>query len=127
MGHAAASSSRRNAIPALIRDNRRVVPTGFVHQAQLSTAVDRAVLKLGDQVVRVRHSIGSDTSGEPAIFFRIILPDSAVQEATLADVTGRIATTLFEELRPYENWGLTPYFRFRGDSEQMLRNDPEWA
>jgi hypothetical protein len=89
--------------------------------------VGRAVQKLGDEVVRVRHSIGEDTSGESSIFFRITLSDSAVQEATLADVTGRIATILFEELRPYENWGLIPYFSFRGNSEQVLRNDPEWV
>lgn len=102
-------------------------PTGFVNQAQLANAIAQVVPKLGEEIVRLRHSIGSDTSGEPAIFFRIILPDAAIHEATLADVTGRIATTLFEELRPYENWGLIPYFSFRSNSEQILRNDPDWA
>ena len=102
-------------------------PSGFVNQAQLASAVTQAVRKLGKNVVRVRHSIGTDTSGEPAIFFRIILSDAASREATLADVTGQIATILFEEIRPYENWGLIPYFSFRSKSEQAKRHEPEWA
>ncbi len=81
------------------------VPVGFVYQAQLGESIDHAAQKLGPEVVRVRHSVGTDTSGDGAIFFRIILADWAVSEKTLADVTGRIATTLFEELKPYENWG----------------------
>jgi hypothetical protein len=113
------------------RDNKNVpyIPTGFINQAQLADAVDQAVrkLRLGTEVVRVRHSIGVDTSGEPSIFFRIVLSDAASREATLADVTGNIATVLFDELRPYENWGLIPYFSFRSASEQAIRHEPEWA
>jgi hypothetical protein len=77
--------------------------------------------------VRVRHRVGADTSGEPSIFFRIVLSDSASREETLADVTGDITAILFEELRPYENWGLNPYFSLRSQSEQASRNDPEWT
>jgi hypothetical protein len=102
------------------------VPTRFVNQAQLASAVAQATQKLGRGVVRVRHSIGADTSGEPSIFFRIVLSDEASREATLADVTGHIATVLFDEIRPYE-WGLNPYFSFRSQSEQAMRNEPEWA
>lgn len=104
-----------------------IVPSGIVNQTQLAKDVANAIQKLGNEVVRVRHSVGEDTSGEPSIFFRIILSDAASREDTLADVTGRIATVLFEEIRPYENWGLIPYFSFRSTSEQALRNEPEWA
>jgi len=103
------------------------IPTGFVNQTQLANAITQAIPKLGPGVVRVRHSIGADTSGEPSIFFRIVLSDMASREATLADVTGHIATILFDEIRPYENWGLIPYFSFRSQSEQAMRNEPEWA
>jgi hypothetical protein len=110
------------------RDNGVMyAPTGFVNQAQLATTVGEAASKLGKEVVRVRHTIGADSAGDPAIFFRIVLSDSASREATLADVTGTIATTLFEAIRPYENWGLIPYFSFRSESEQEMRNEPEWA
>jgi hypothetical protein len=113
---------------ALKRDNGLVpVPIGFVYQAQLGHSIEQAAQKLGPEVIRVRHSVGADTSGESAIFFRIILADWAINEKTLADVTGRIATTLFEELKPYENWGLIPYFTFRSNSEQVLQSDPDWV
>lgn len=78
-------------------------------------------------MVRVKHRVGFDSTGEPAIFFHIVLSDAAASEDRLADVTGHIATTLFEELHPHD-WGLIPYFSFRSKSEQDQRkNDPEWA
>jgi hypothetical protein len=95
---------------------------------QLASAVTQATQKLGPEVAYLRHSIGSDTSGEPSIFFRIVLADEASEEATLADVTGKIVSILFDEIRPYENWGLTPYFSFRSKSElQATRDEPEWT
>jgi len=104
-----------------------MVPTGFVHQAQLVSEIAKAIRKLGKEAVRVNYSLGTDSTGESAIFFRIVLTDAASREDKLADVTGRIATILFDEIRPYENWGLLPYFSFRSKSEQERRNDPEWA
>src|SRR5215470_7006053 len=102
------------------------VPVGFVHQAQLDHQITKAVRKLGKDVVRVNYSLGADSTGEPSIFFRIVLTDTASRENELGKVTGRIATILFDELRPHENWGLLPYFTFRSKSEQQTRDDPEW-
>lgn len=103
-----------------------LIPTGFVSRDQLEDAVSRATHKLGNEVVRVRYNVGTDSGGDPAIYFRIVLPDSAIAEGTLADLTGRIADTLSDEVHPYENWGLIPYFNFRGSGEQGSR-DPEWS
>ena len=103
------------------------VPTGYINHTLLANSVAQAVQKLGRDVVRVRHSVGADTSGEPSLFFRIVLTDEASREATLADVTGRITKILFDEIHPYEDWGLTPYFSFRSQSEHAMLNDPKWA
>ena len=104
-----------------------IVPSGFVNQTQLAKEVTKAIRKLGSDAVSVRYSLGADSTGEPAIFFRIVLTDAASKEENLADVSGQIATTLFDHLRPYENWGLLPYFSFRSESEQQNRhNDPDW-
>jgi len=104
------------------------VPTGFVNQAQLEQSIKDAIRSLGSQeVVHVAHSIGYDSTDDPAIFFRIVLTDAASREDGLADVTGRVASALFDSIRPIENWGLTPYFSFRSFSEQRIRNDPEWS
>ena len=103
------------------------VPAGFVHQGQLGREVAKAIRKLGKDVVRVNYSLGEDSTGEPSIDFRIVLTDRASKENRLLAVTQRIVDTLFDELRPHENWGLLPYFSFRSKSEQEERNDPEWA
>lgn len=104
-----------------------VIPSGYVNQKQLASDIERAKQRLGPEVVRVTYSVGADTSGEPSIFFWIVLTDSASDEQTLADVIGQISGILFEELRPYENWGLRPYFSFRSQSEQANRDDLAWA
>lgn len=101
-------------------------PTGFVNQAQFAETVSRAIQKLGPEVVRVRYNVGSDTGGDPAIYFRIVLADWAVHKDTLYDDTEKIANVLTEEVRPYD-CGLIPYFNFRSNSEQILREDPEWG
>jgi hypothetical protein len=104
------------------------VPAAFVNQTQLAQSVNAAMRSLNPQeVVRVANSIGRDSIDDPAIFFRIVLTDSASREDRLADVTGRVASSLFNSIRPVENWGLTPYFSFRSFSEQRMRNDPEWS
>ena len=104
------------------------VPTGFVNQAQPERSVRDAIRSLNSQkVVHVAYSIGHDSTDEPAIFFRIVLTDAASREDGLADVTGRVASTLVDSIRPIENWGFTPYFSFRSSSEQRMRNDPEWS
>jgi hypothetical protein len=104
-----------------------MVPSGFVHQGQLDAEIKSAVGKLGPEAVHVAYNLGADSTGEPSIFFRIVLADAAAREETLTEITGRIATILFDEVRPIENWGLHPYFNFRSQSEQKRRRDPEWA
>ncbi|SPF38764.1 hypothetical protein SBA4_2230016 [Candidatus Sulfopaludibacter sp. SbA4] len=52
-----------------------IYPSGIVNQAQLAEAVEKAKAKLDKNEVRlVRYSIGVDSGGEMAIFFRILLP-----------------------------------------------------
>src|SRR4051812_35510461 len=104
-----------------------MVPSGFVSLTQIDEDVKRAVEKLGPEVVRVRHSVGEDWTGDPSIEFRIVLTDIASREETLDQVTEKIIRSLVDELRPYE-WGLIPYFSFRSQSEQLTRSqDLEWV
>jgi hypothetical protein len=101
------------------------VPIGFVHQAQLQDAVVEASKLLDAREVKdVRFTIGSDADGEPSIFFGILLTPYAVHASRLANVTGRVATTLFDELQPFNRWGLQPYFNFTSDPRHY--NSPGW-
>ena len=94
-----------------------IVPSGYVLQSQLAADVEKAKTKLGPEAIEVSYRLDADSTGEPSIFFRIILADWATAEENLSAVTGRIATTLFKEVRPFENWGLHPYFNFGSSAE----------
>ena len=94
-----------------------IVPSGLVHQAQLAADIERAKTKVGPEAVDVSYRLDEDSTGEPSIFFRIILADWATVEGQLPEVTGRIAATLRDEIHPYENWGLFPYFNYGSEAE----------
>jgi hypothetical protein len=103
------------------------VPTGYVNQAQLGEIIAEAAQHLGPEIVHVAYSLGPDSTGEASLFFRILLADAYIREETISDLTGRITASLFDAVRPLENWGLRPYFNFRSKSEQDRRRDPDWA
>lgn len=102
-----------------------IVPSGFVKQGQIAKRVAAVTRKLAPDVVRIRHSIGSDWSGEPSIFFRIVLSDAASREDRLSKVTARVSAELQKDLKPPE-LGLIPYFDFRSQSEQDEIQEETW-
>lgn len=105
------------------------IPTRYIDTTEVEKAVDQVIKTLGPEVVRVRYNIGEDWTGDPALYFRVVLADSAIDLRNLAnvsEVTNRVSAA-FEQLKPLENWGLFPHFRFRTKSEQDQLNDPVWA
>ena len=102
------------------------VPTGYVNQAQPGDIITEVAQHLRPEFVHIAHRLGPDSTGEPSLFFRILLADAYIHEDTIAELTGRIAGALFDAVRPIENWGLRPYFNFRSRSEQDRRRDPDW-
>ena len=102
--------------------------SGIIHQAHLAEAVERATANLDPSEVRlVRYSIGTDSTGEITIFFRILLSDDASQEERLGDITTRVEAILFDEIKPFDNWGILPDFSFRSESEQHNHYDAAWV
>ena len=117
-----------DSAPGWARDNEDVTPTGFIHQAQLAEAVawaERVLAPLG--VIRIRHTVGEDWSGEPAVYFRVLLSDAASDPARLRDVTRNIEAVIDREVDPLNAWGLFAYFNFRSQSEQAVIQEPAWA
>lgn len=103
-----------------------IVPSGFVHQSQIEKAVHRAQKALADNVVRIRYSIGNDWTGDPSIFFRVVLSDAASRPGNLQKVAQRVKLRLMNEVRSDEI-GFHAYFNFRSESEQAKLNEPAWA
>ncbi len=109
------------------RDNIDVpsVPSGFVHQNQIEKAVQRAQKALTPGVVRIRYSIGNDWTGDPSIFFRVVLSDAASRPSNLQKVAQRVKLRLMNEVRSDE-FGFHAYFNFRSESEQAKLKEPAW-
>jgi hypothetical protein len=86
---------------------------GVVNQEQLGEAVSEVVKLLDTREVRqVRFTLGPDPYGDPSIFFAILLTPYAAHASRLAGITKRVTTTLFDELQPYNRWGLQSYFNY---------------
>jgi hypothetical protein len=76
--------------------------------------------------VRIRYSIKPDSTGDPSLFFRIVLSDEVAGKPKLNEIAQTVALTLMYEVRA-EELGLHSYFNFRSQSEQAKLNEPAWA
>jgi hypothetical protein len=105
------------------------MPISRVHDEEvgdrLTNGLREIERKLQPDVIRVRSSFRDDWSGDPAIFFRIVLSDEAGRTENLADLTGKIGARIFEDLG-LAKLDYVPYFNFRSESEQRRLQDPEW-
>jgi len=94
------------------------IPKASAQQAEFLVEVSRATRHLvGTDVVSVITTLGNDWSGEPAVFFTVILSDRASRHDLLS-TTKRIQHDIIMDLQPLEQWGVLPYFDFRSQSEQ---------
>jgi len=110
------------------RDNGVVnVPTAFAQQARFQAAVARAAQRLTPHVVSVTPTLGNDWSGEPAVFFMVILADAASRRDQLLNISNQVEQAIVQEVQPLEQWGVLPYFNFRSQSEQAKLNQPALA
>lgn len=110
------------------RDNEIVpyVPIGFVNQQDIDAAVQRAANALAPTVVRIRYDFGTDWTGDPSIFFRIVLADEAAKRPKLSDLAQTVELILLREVKAEEQ-GLNAYFNYRSLSEQDNLKEPAWA
>jgi len=103
-----------------------IVPSVFIRQGEVREALKRAEDALKPDVIRIRANLGSDWTDEPAIFFRVLLSDTASQPNNLQMVAQRAATRIIDEVKADDS-GFHAYFNFRSESEQAKLNDPDWA
>lgn len=103
-----------------------VIPRGFVSQSEIANEVERVKHLLAPDVVKLSYSVTEDMSGNPAIYFRVVLSDAAAQEENLPGSARTISAIVNRELEPYSRWSLYPYFRFRNESEYRSMKDPAW-
>ena len=109
-------------------DNKVVyVPTAFAQEARFQATVTRAAQRLAPHVVSIIPTLGNDWSGEPAVFFMVILSDAASRRDQLLNISNQVSEAIVREVQPLEQWGVLPYFNFRSQSEQAKLNQPALA
>lgn len=110
-----------------MRDNEvmLVAPSSLVYQGQIVQGVAKATAALARDVVRIRFSLDEDWAGDDAVFFRVLLKDSASKRSRLYGVAQRIRSRISSEVQP-ERFGLQTYFNFRSESEQASLKEKTW-
>jgi hypothetical protein len=103
------------------------IARGFAQRAQLDEAIEELRSRLGPDVVRLRYTLERDWSGDPAIFFRVLLSDRASRRDQLYSSTSQIEDMIVENLQPLEQWGVLPYFSYRSLAEQAVLQEEAWA
>jgi hypothetical protein len=103
------------------------VPTAFAQQAQFRETVNRAAQQLRPHVIDLTFTLGNDWSGEPAVFFMVILSNAASQRDHLLKTTNQVSNAIVQLVQPMEQWGVLPYFNFRSEAEQTKINQQSLA
>lgn len=96
---------------------------GISQAAELQKKLNGIMPQPSPGVVRWRHTFGSDWSGDPAIYFWVVLTDEASRKENLKKSTEGFTNAIGQHVDLLNDWGLIPYFHFRSESEQAVLQD----
>ena len=110
-------------------DNASVLPRAYLHPEEFAQEVEKVEKELIErgEVIRIRHELHDDRSGDPMVLFLVVMPDSSFEQEDLLTPTRSVSNALRQGIHPYEQWGVWPYFRYRSQSEQNAAKEPSWA
>jgi hypothetical protein len=74
-------------------------------------------------VVKWRYTFDDDWSGDPAIFFWVVVTDEASKPQNLRQTKAAFIAMINKHVDLPGEWGLIPYFNFRSRSEQAELKD----
>lgn len=83
--------------------------------------------RLRPEVVRILHYLADDATGDPAVFFLVLLSDEASRYEVLRNNTRRIEEEIEQTVRPLWTWEVFPYFHYRSESAQAQLKSQAWA
>ena len=103
------------------------IARAFIHREELDEAIHNIRPELGAYVVDLTYTLGEDWSGDPAIFFQIVLSDEASKRDRLYELTSEIQSMIVQHIEPLEQWGVLPYFSYRSQAEQAVLQGKPWV
>jgi len=99
-------------------------PSIIAPESKVNAAITDVLKQLYPDVQRIFFNFGPDWSGDPAVFFRIIISDEAARmrlRETMAKVVG-----MLESILNLETMGLHVYHNVRSESEQAALGEESW-
>ena len=96
---------------------------GIAQAAELQKKLNTIMPQPAPGVVRWQHTFGTDWSGDPAIYFWVVLTDEASKKENLKKSTDGFTNVISQQADFLNDWGLIPYFHFRSESEQEVLQD----
>ena len=94
-------------------------------QTEIAAAVAEVERISAPDVAYIRFNISEDWSGDPAVYFRVMLSDQAAQNRLLE--VAELVESRLEDRLDYESMGLRAYCHYRRQSDQARIRDKEWA
>lgn len=93
-------------------------------QAAIEALVADILREMAPDVVRIRFDFHEDWSGDPGVFFRVLLSD-ALDRKRFLEVARRVRDTIWKRV-DFPALGVFPYENFRKESEQAVLKEKSW-
>ena len=77
-------------------------------------------------IVKFRYSFDDDWSGDPGLYFWVMLTDEAAEKRNVHRVATAFETLIDKRIEPHWRWGLLPYYRYRSLTEQATLKGAEF-
>ena len=107
-----------------------------VIQGEIAKGVKKIEKKFKPDVVYIRHNIGENWMGDPAVYFRVLLSNAVAErfvsaaikhEEGAGDRLEAVRNAVKTQIDPLGKWGLYPFVNFRSVSEQAYLKDEDWS
>jgi hypothetical protein len=100
-----------------------ILPRGITQLAELIKEFNKLRHKSIPGVVKWHYTLENDWSGDPGIFFWVVLTDDASKPEKLRTTKAAFMNLINKKVDLRGVWGLIPYFNFRSVSEQANLKD----
>jgi len=99
----------------------------FIEREAFEADVREVERELSGPVVHMSYDLDYDSTGDPAVHFKIVLPDESFKRDKLLDEIQHVSYVVKQKLQPVVRWGVYPYFRFRSKSTYESSPEPGWG
>ena len=99
----------------------------FLDRDGFEAEVRDAQRELGSLAVQMGYELDYDSIGEPAVHFRIVLPDESFKDGKILSSARQVSSVIEDRLQHRLRWGVYPYYRYWSKSTYEAHPEPGWG